>query len=817
MNMRIFFENTAGRGEDAGIVGENYAIVFDGLGGTGGMRCRNAAGETRTEAKVASNAAAQAVEAAVRENWSAWSERMKAAQPKARKLLAQEMAGLLKRAIDKQLAYEMTRWTHDANKRYMPTTMAGWITFPQENGKLIAVAIWAGDSRCYMIDSEYMRQVSKDDSYIGPGEDVMTEILSQESPRMSNTICVDKPYRLNVRCVELDRTALLFSCTDGMYNSLPSPMHLEYYMRLGFGESQSMRDVQEALSSFISRAIMVKDDSCTVCAKGFVPGTNSFEALAEAMLAPVNEFDKAYIENFPDPPALPDGEDADGALRKLAKQLSTMPSFVAGVNAYIERMGNTPDEPVGKQPGSELINDLRGRRENKRYTCEERLHECDQRIGEAENRLRQCVSSLKCTRVVSRKVGDQNFSAGWYRTLCTEESNVNFIFEVLNGLHQKMYRVHGDGYAKRAQYNRPTERDVTDAAPFLRDLVVLLNNIKPMEGVYTSYMQNEVTEEPLNEAQCSRIVTALLGDAPLTDAVAPDVRMTFAQMEAIARCRETIREWKQKRAAIVAEADYTVKLTDEDREKISTNYILMYARDMLREWYKTHAKPAGIEMSDKLIASVEKQLERCWSIIDRGREEYKRAYEEYKAQIMALWAKYQPNYVMEELSEPEEAAKPVQVIVEAPEQEPEVKAEPAPAEEPVQQPVPSEPEKAEIAPEMSIVEGAWDENGQPIWECVEPETVTEEPGAPEAEAPKETIAPEAEDPYNLPPDYVLEGRGENYAAYYYSMTSGGRQVEVTEARWSAEYPQPKEEAKHRETNRSRLGGTWFPKGDKRGK
>ena len=273
----------------------------------------------------------------------------------------------------------------------------------------------------------------------------------------------------------------------------------------------------------------------------------------------------------------------------------------------------------------------------------------------------------------------------------------------------------------------------------------------------------------------------------------------------------------ERAVQLISENGYTVKLTDEDRDKISTNYILMYARDMLREWYKTHAKPAGIEMSDKLIASVEKQLERCWSIIDRGREEYKRAYEEYKAQIMSLWAKYQPNYVMEEQTEPEEAAKPVQVTVEAPEQEPEVKAEPAPAEEPVQQPVPSEPEKAEIAPEMSIVEGAWDENGQPIWECVEPETVTEEAGTSGTEATKETIAPEAEDPYNLPPDYVLEGRGENYAAYYYSLTSGGRQVEVTGTCGSAEYPQLKVEVKHRETGRSRLGGTWFPKGDKRGK
>ena len=62
MNMKIFYENTIGRGEDAGVAGENYAIVFDGLGGTGGMRCRNAAGEVRTEAKVASNAAAQAAE-----------------------------------------------------------------------------------------------------------------------------------------------------------------------------------------------------------------------------------------------------------------------------------------------------------------------------------------------------------------------------------------------------------------------------------------------------------------------------------------------------------------------------------------------------------------------------------------------------------------------------------------------------------------------------------------------------------------------------------------------------------------------------------
>lgn len=790
MNMKIFYENTIGRGEDAGIAGENYAIVFDGLGGTGGMRCRNAAGEVRTEAKVASNAAAQAAEAAIRESWPSWNLQMKAAKPDARRRVAVKMVRELKRAIDRQLAYEMTVWTHDASKRYMPTTMAGWVTFPQDDGKLIAVAVWAGDSRCYMMDGERMQQVSADDADVKPGEDVMTEILSQESPRMSNIICVDKPYRLNCKCIELDKAALLFACTDGMYGSLPSPMHLEYYMRLAFGEGASMQDAQEALHSFIGSALVVKDDSCTVCGLGYAPETQSFAELAGAMLAPADMLDETYVSAFPAPPEVPDGDDADSILRRVAKSLSGKPSFLSGLNAYIERMGNMPGEAVGKQPGSELINDLRGRSRYSRAEYESRLHEIDRSIAGEENRLRACTGGMKVSSVQTKEVGSRSFSRGWYETTMSEAEKVSYVFKNIDRLQSKMFSSGSGGYVTSVRYTRPSEHDVMDAAVFLHDLIVLMESITPLDAVFTGYRQTEVVEQPLSDVQRTQLITALLGDAPLTNSIVPNLCITPEQMETISACRQNIREWKQKRREAEAEDDFTVTLTEEDKAKIAEHYALLYAREMLREWYRTHVKPEGIEMSETLTASCLSQLEKCWSEVDRRREDYRLAYEAFRSSVMALWAQYQPGYAGDDcgVTDSSDTEEPWRVFVPVFQPKEPVQTEPA-----VEEPVPEEPGD-KSAPEPLSNEPA-------------PDPVPEQP---------EDL---------LPPGTVLEGMGVSYEALIYASVQEGKAESVADtldrmfARVEEIIGEPEAgsrvEAKHvvRGERRGRLGGT-HPKGRK---
>ena len=158
---------------------------------------------------------------------------------------------------------ENRRWGQDGEILKLPSTIAGWITFPMPGNRLLAIAVWAGDSRCYVINDQHMHQISVDDSDVDANESIMMEILDDYSPSMSNRIGMN-PYQLHTHCVLLSDTALLVACTDGMYGSVDSPMHLEYYLRLGGGESSSMANMRDKFSAFIQNSLLIKDDSCTV-------------------------------------------------------------------------------------------------------------------------------------------------------------------------------------------------------------------------------------------------------------------------------------------------------------------------------------------------------------------------------------------------------------------------------------------------------------------------------------------------------------------------------------------------------------------------
>ena len=106
--------------------------------------------------------------------------------------------------------------------RDFPTTAA--IALVQEhNDNLYLHAVWAGDSRVYLLDSKGLAQLSVDDV---SGRDAMSNISNEGA--LTNVISSDGKYTLHHKSFRLDEPTMVFTATDGCFGYLPSPMAFEY-------------------------------------------------------------------------------------------------------------------------------------------------------------------------------------------------------------------------------------------------------------------------------------------------------------------------------------------------------------------------------------------------------------------------------------------------------------------------------------------------------------------------------------------------------------------------------------------------------------
>lgn len=637
MNMRIFFENSFEKGEDAGIIGEHYAIVFDGLGGTGGASCRDAQGNVRTEAKIASNASAQRVEKVIQEHWDEWYQQLRTDSVDEIESLATQIAQQLKENIDNQLMLENHHWGQDGEILKLPSTIAGWITFPMPGNRLLAVAVWAGDSRCYVVNDQHMYQISVDDSDVDANESIMMEILDDYSPSMTNRIGMN-PYQLHTHCVLLSDTALLFACTDGMYGSVDSPMHLEYYLRLGGGESSDMVDMRDKLSAFIQNSLLIKDDSCTLCALAFAPKTGEFKEISDMLYAPVEKLGQDFIDVFPKKPELPDSSsEVNAALRKLFRSLAVTPSFVDSLVAYVEEQANKPVLSEESGPASDMISALHAQLEQKRRAAHVAISKRESDQEEAERRLNESIANLRHIKIVDEQVGNENMIVNWSRYQ-TDEAKIRGMFDYL-------YKILVDSNG----YGLPTYRPInSEMLPHLEEAIHdmalwVKKQVYPrMPQVFTSYKQRKVETIQVSwDTQKCLFDMLVNGSGDLRDAL-PDLRMSLDELQTLLKYAAEIREYRNA-PAIQPPESIRVKLTEAESEQVKTEFALPYARQIVMRWYEKRERPNVIELSEKVARACENELKKCWAV-DEQCKNYNTNYQKFKDEVMELWCKYLMDY-----------------------------------------------------------------------------------------------------------------------------------------------------------------------------
>jgi len=363
----VCHEKNAGKGEDACAHGPGYAVVCDGLGGSGAQLRRHSDGREWTEAKIAATAAADALGKWIPAFLPHWTQWMREAGPEEWNDVARHIAGLCQARIDEALTQQAAQW----EATLLPTTVAAWMVFEDVRGNTLALALWAGDSRCYALDGEAMRLYSRDDVREDQWLDPMEELLAAGSPPMNNIACVGRNWVLNARVVPIERDTLLIACSDGVYGYLDSPMHLEYVLRLCH-EYETEAEMQTDLEAFFAA---VSGDDATLAMLPCVGPEADFASLRALLGTRLPELQAAYIDVFPKRPAPAAYYDIEQQLQEAAGELCAEHGFEDALCAYMVRRAEETDSLPEGLPCAGTIRRMRSMTQEMDTPQDTRVHD----------------------------------------------------------------------------------------------------------------------------------------------------------------------------------------------------------------------------------------------------------------------------------------------------------------------------------------------------------------------------------------------------------------------------------------------------------
>lgn len=204
----------------------HYSIVCDGLGGSGNTKHDvfeggNEEPTKRTSAYLGSRIVSDCVEKFYQTHIgefisSGLSARV--VEP-----LIQEMKRDIINALSDGLDKYHIEPTRSRTLKTFPTTLASAIYCPN-NGGLKILAIWAGDSRVYVLSPTQGLQLLSVDDADGAADSM------NSSSAMNNCISVGNPFHINFALYEMNEPGLVFCCTDGCFDYIPSPLNLEWLL-----------------------------------------------------------------------------------------------------------------------------------------------------------------------------------------------------------------------------------------------------------------------------------------------------------------------------------------------------------------------------------------------------------------------------------------------------------------------------------------------------------------------------------------------------------------------------------------------------------
>ena len=243
----------------------SIAAVFDGCGGLGAKTYAGFQGHTG--AYVSSRLMSGAIyDWFLDTNYHIW---------KSGSDLTQSMNGYMKQAFAVSEPYSSNSlMLMGSMVRDFPTTAA--IALVQEhNDSLYLFAVWAGDSRVYLLDSKGLAQLSTDDV---SGRDAMSNISNEGA--LTNVISSDGKFVLHHKVIKIEDPSLVLTATDGCFGYLPSPMAFEHMILSSLQNTSSPFEYRKKLDKEIRE---VAGDDYSLACMSFNFG--SFSELKNALSA----------------------------------------------------------------------------------------------------------------------------------------------------------------------------------------------------------------------------------------------------------------------------------------------------------------------------------------------------------------------------------------------------------------------------------------------------------------------------------------------------------------------------------------------------
>jgi len=147
--------------------------------------------------------------------------------------------------------------------RSFPTTIAG-ARVTHVGGLGDVTALWAGDSRVYVLAATGLHQITADHV---KGDIDPYENLRKDAP-LTNVACADTPVQIFTRAFRVPPPFLVLCATDGCFGYLRTPMHFEDLLLDAFCHGRSPEEVDQLLRTKID-PVTGDDASLCWCASGW--------------------------------------------------------------------------------------------------------------------------------------------------------------------------------------------------------------------------------------------------------------------------------------------------------------------------------------------------------------------------------------------------------------------------------------------------------------------------------------------------------------------------------------------------------------------
>lgn len=169
--------------------------------------------------------------------------------------------------------------------RTLPSTAAVALIQQGVDGSMLVTAIWAGDSRVYIMDSLGLAQLTVDDTTV---TDPMVNIY--EDGILKNILCSDKPVKLHCKTITMNEPFIVFSATDGCFGYLSTPMEFEGVLLETLLKTKCVADWERELANTLGS---IAGDDHTLCLAAY--GYRNYATLQKSFVRRYEYIEKHYL------------------------------------------------------------------------------------------------------------------------------------------------------------------------------------------------------------------------------------------------------------------------------------------------------------------------------------------------------------------------------------------------------------------------------------------------------------------------------------------------------------------------------------------